>query len=138
MSIKSEKALENMVIQKVTTGRISKKKAMLDAWYSLTTATKSPLVLTNEKIAEVMSNKGIWVESILDYLAEDLKMKPQNRLGELKLAVELLGIGKEEGKAGKTAETALDLIRQVMDTNKKEVYVVEGEFEDKSEVTPNE
>lgn len=120
-----------MVIQKVTTGRVNKKRAMIEAWYSPVTATHSALVLTNEKIAEVMKNKGIGVESILDYLAEDLKMKPQNRLGELKLAVELLGIGKEEGKAGKTAETALDLIRQVMDTNKKEVIVVEGEFEEK-------
>ena len=76
-------------------------RAMIDAGYSKATA-KTPQKLTESKgFKELMKEYGLTEGLIARALVEDIEKKPQNRIGELKLGSEILGMKATEGTGDK-------------------------------------
>ncbi len=78
--------------------RLTKQKVALEAGY-LTTA---PMKTDGVKVA--LSRYGLTEELITAALVDDIKLKPQDRLGELRLGAEILGMNKrgDDGLVNKT------------------------------------
>ena len=77
-------------------------RAMIDAKYSPATA-KTPQKLTESKgFQQLIKESGLTEELIATSLVEDIIAKPKNRIGELRLGSEILGMKKVEGTGDKT------------------------------------
>ncbi len=85
-TIKAKRAIKEMV---VNGGNVT--AAMRKAGYSENTAN-TPQKLTESKgFQELCHEMGLTDDLIITSLTEDIKKKPQNRLGELALAAKLRG-----------------------------------------------
>ena len=75
-----------------------KRRAALDAGYSVYTANRVGRdIETSEGVQLLLETYGLTDELIIDSLKEDIEKKPQNRLGELRLASDIRGLtGKRE------------------------------------------
>jgi hypothetical protein len=85
-------AADNIIAQKLSTGRVNKGKALKEAGYGKRVQANPKPILESKGFIQYMSEAGINEESIAAMLGEDLRAKPAERLGELKLATELLGL----------------------------------------------
>ena len=88
-TIRQRKAVERIVENR---GNVS--KSMREVGYSPITA-KNPSNLTNsDGYKELYKEYGLTEELITLALVEDIKAKPKQRLGELSLGADILGIKK--------------------------------------------
>ncbi len=77
-------------------------RAMLDVGYDPNTA-KTPQKLTESKgFKQLLAESGLTENLITKSLVEDIESKPKNRLGELRLGAEILGMKAEEPGGNKT------------------------------------
>ena len=77
-------------------------KAMIDAKYAIATAN-TPQKLTESKGFQVLlKESGLTNELVAKSLVRDIKKKPQNRLGELRLGADILGMTKPEFEKNNT------------------------------------
>lgn len=116
-----KRAVNNIVKQKLSKGRVNKKNALLDAGYSPATASVPKIVTETKGFKQAMAEAGLTQENIAAYLSADIVAKPTRRLGELKLASELLGL--LEQKVNVTVDEkdqTLELIRSLMDKEDEE------------------
>lgn len=94
-TVRQRKAVKNLV---ENGGIVS--RAMIDADYSPATA-KTPQKLTTSKgYKEVLSEYGLTEELITSALVSDIENKEKNRLGELRLGAEILGMNNKEDSGG--------------------------------------
>ena|SRR3990167_1750865 len=89
-------------------GKVSVSRAMRETVtlggkrYSPSTA-KNPKKLTGSKgFQEIYMKKGLTAGLITGALVEDIKKKPQNRLGEMRLGAEILKMNDREPEGNKT------------------------------------
>ena len=83
-------------------------RAMKEAGYPPTTYN-NPKVLTESKgFKELMKEYGLTEGLIAKSLVEDIEKKPQNRLGELRLGAEIIGLKATEG-AGETKNLTINI-----------------------------
>ena len=96
-TLKQKRAFDKVV---ENGGNVS--RAMMDADYSINTAN-TPQKLTESKgYKELLKESGLNEELVAKSLVEDIEKKPQNRIGELRLASDVLGMTKQEGDQSKT------------------------------------
>lgn len=90
---RQRKAIVRMVDSSLKNGgKPNVSKAMIEAGYSKATA-KTPSKLTDSKgYEELLDEYGLTKEMIVTALAEDIKLKPQNRKPELELASKIRGM----------------------------------------------
>ncbi len=105
ISEKQIAAVDTMVAQAIKNGgKVSVSKAMRESPkpYSKNTA-RTPQKLTNSKgFKEIYIKKGLTAGFITGALVEDIKKKPQNRLGEMRLGAEILKMTDKENGGDKT------------------------------------
>ena len=90
-TIKQEKALDNLV---GNGGNVT--RAMLDAHYSVATAN-TPQKLTESKgFKKLLKKHGLTESLVLRSLVSDIKEKPKQRVKELTLGADILGMRKPE------------------------------------------
>ena len=110
-------AADNIIAMKVT-GRVNKKKALRKAGYSEYVSKNPKLVTKSKGFLAYMDEKGLTDENLATYLAEDIKKKPANRLGELKLAFELKGLNDKNINVNmEKADATLGLMRDIIEDN---------------------
>lgn len=87
---------QRRAFDKLVENRGNVSRAMLDAGYDPVTA-KNPKNLTDSKaFREICEEYGLTDKLLLESLVEDIKQKPQKRLGELALASDILQRRKPE------------------------------------------
>ena len=103
-----EATLDTLEINSRKFGKVSVSRAMRETVttsgkrYSPSTA-KNPKVLTSSKgFKEVYTKKGLTAGLITGALVEDIKLKPQNRVPELRLGAEILKMTDKENGGNKT------------------------------------
>jgi hypothetical protein len=95
-TLKQRKALERLVENR---GNVS--RSMIEAGYSPATA-KNPKNLTESPgFRELLEEYGLTESLVAKALVEDIEKKPQNRVSELSLAADILGM-KKGGWGGTT------------------------------------
>ncbi len=96
-TLRQKKAFDKMV---ENGGNAS--KAMRESGYGTTSV--NPQKLTKSKgFKQLMDESGLTEELIATSLVKDIKKKPKNRVSELRLGAEILGMNKrEEGGNNKT------------------------------------
>ncbi len=63
-----------------------------------------------------MADAGLTEQNLATMLSEDLQAKPGERLGELKLAAQLMGLdGAKDGGANVQVNVALEKAREIID-----------------------
>lgn len=77
-------------------------KAMREVGYSENTAKTPSKLTTSQGFIQAMESAGLSIATLNMYLANDLKNKPKQRLGELTLAYKLHGKLKENTLENKT------------------------------------
>lgn len=112
-TMRQKRALDKIV---ENGGNVS--KAMRDVGYSAETAKSPAKLLDSKGFMQLMDEKGLTDDLIINALVEDIEAKPQNRTPELTLAVKMRGRMTERVEAdinhtGVTisAEQAEQLIR---------------------------
>lgn len=101
-TIKQKKALDNLV---GNGGNVT--QAMLAANYSPATANTPQKLTESVGFKKLLEERGLTETFLLDALVEDIEKKPQNRLGEMRLASEILNINKGEESKGNTMVVVL-------------------------------
>ncbi len=90
-SEKQKKAVNNIIENR---GNVS--KSMRDAGYTDATA-KNPSNLTDSKgFEQLCVDAGLTDQFLIECLEEDIRLKPQNRKGELELGVKMRGLVTEK------------------------------------------
>lgn len=113
-------AADNMIEQKITTGKVNRGKALLDAGYSKATSLCPTTVTETKGFKEYMAKHGITEDNLAGMLAADLEAKVGERLGEMKLAAELMGLtNKDLNLNVKQVDEGLALMRNILDGNKE-------------------
>lgn len=114
-------AADNIIAQKLVSNKINKGKALLEAGYSPAVASNPQLVTESQGFKRYMANHGITEDNLAQMLGEDLVNKPGERLGELKLAAELMGLtNKDLNLNVKQVDEGLLLMKQIIEDKKNE------------------
>lgn len=101
--------------------RKNKKELLVSMGYATTTAESIPnKILESKGVKEALKEYGLTEKLVTTSLVSDIQEKPKNRLGELRLASEILGMNEGE-KGG----------------NKTLVLIVSGESAQRYNVQPN-
>ena len=118
---KQKEAADIIIAQKLVK-KVNKGKALREAGYS-DKVSKSPKLVTESKgFLAYMDNAGLTDESLANYLAEDIKSKPANRLGEIKLAMEVKGLNDKNINVNMAqADATLDLMKGIIDGEEEEI-----------------
>lgn len=119
-TIKQKKYLDIRLEQKAQ-GYSDKKEAAKKAGFapSVTTSVKANVEET-KGFQQLLKDKGLDDATLLDYLSEDLKNKPRERLGELKLAFETTGLKENKLKIVGEADEGIALLKRLIDGEKDE------------------
>lgn len=96
------KPIHYRAVQKLAENGGHLKDALLQAGYSESVAESPTKVTTTKGFIEAMNSAGLSVDTLNTYLAQDLKAKPRQRLGELTLAYKLHGKLKENTQDNRT------------------------------------
>jgi len=75
-------------------------QALREANYAPSVIRKPKVVTEKEGFKEALREYGLTEELITAALVEDIEAKPQNRLGEMRLGAEILGMNGKEGEQG--------------------------------------
>lgn len=89
--VKPSKRAKKAFVNLIKSGGKNKKKALLDAGYSLGSANTPGKVLNSQSFQALLAEQGLSDEALNAYLADDIENKPQNRFKELELAYKLRG-----------------------------------------------
>ena len=82
--------------------RKNKKELLVSVGYATKTAEKQPSrELESKGVKDAIRAMGLTEELITDALVNDIKEKAKNRLGEMRLGAEILGMNDNENKGGK-------------------------------------
>jgi len=109
-------AADDMILQKLTTGKVNKGEALKKAGYSLTVQHNPKLVTESKGFKEYMASHGITEDNLAGMLAADLNAKVGERLGEMKLAAELMGLtNKDLNLNVKQVDEGLLLMKQIIE-----------------------
>ena len=108
-----KRAVNNIVQQKMT-GKINKGKALKDAGYS-DSISKVPSLVTKSKGFLQLMNEALPDENLVSCLAEDIKSKPGERLGEMKLAFGLKGHTSDRVEMDVKSDREIDLLKRLID-----------------------
>ena len=110
-----ERYLEERLKQKAQ-GRTNKKEAALKAGYasSMTTSVKTGIEAT-KGFQQLLKDHKLEDATLLNYLSEDLRNKPGERLGELKLAAEITGLKENKLKIVSGADEGVALLKRIID-----------------------
>lgn len=112
---KQKRYLDERLKQKVQ-GRTNKKEAAIKAGYSESAATSVKISIEGKKGFQMLLNeRGLDDATLLTYLSEDLKNKPRERLGELKLASEITGLKENKLKIVSGADEGVALLKRLID-----------------------
>ena len=112
---KQKKYLDIRLEQKAQ-GKSDKKAAAVKAGYSDSVSTSAKANIEGTKGFQLLlKEKGLDDATLLDYLSEDLKAKPRERLGELKLAAEITGLKENKLKIITGADEAVGLLKRLID-----------------------
>jgi len=112
---KQKKYLDIRLEQKAQ-GKSDKKAAAVKAGYSDSVSTSAKANIEGTKGFQLLlKEKGLDDATLLDYLSEDLKAKPRERLGELKLAAEITGLKENKLKIVGGADEAVALLKRLID-----------------------
>ena len=112
---KQKKYLDVRLEQKAQ-GKSDKKAAAVKAGYSDSVSTSAKANIEGTKGFQLLlKEKGLDDATLLDYLSEDLKAKPRERLGELKLAAEITGLKENKLKIVGGADEAVALLKRLID-----------------------
>jgi hypothetical protein len=119
-----KKAADEIIRQKVEKGRVNQGEALARAGYS-ESMQKTPSAVTESRgFLAYMEQAGITEQNLAVMLAEDLNAKPGERLGEMKLAAQLMGLdGAKDGSTNVQVNVALEKMRNI----------IEGEVDDEDE-----
>lgn len=108
-------AADNMIEQKLTTGKVRRGDALRAAGYSEATALCPTLVTESKGFKEYMAKHGITEDNLAGMLAADLNAKVGERLGEMKLAAELMGLtNKDLNLNVKQVDEGLALMKDII------------------------
>jgi hypothetical protein len=78
--------------------RKNKKELLVSVGYDEITAEKAPKrTLEAKGVKDALREFGLTEELITTALVHDIEEKPKNRLGEMRLAAEILGMNESEG-----------------------------------------
>lgn len=122
MTQNQERAVDNVIKQRATGNKVNLGNALKDAGYA-PSVTKNPKVVTESLgFKEAMAKYGLTEEKWASYLAADLEAKPKERLGELKLAAEVMNLTKQN-------------INLSVQRSDESMSLIEGILDDKSEST---
>lgn len=125
-----KKAADNMISQEMTKGRVNKGKALKEAGYAEYVQKNPKLVTESKGFLKYMEEAGITKASIAEMLADDLREKPRERLGELKLASELMMIKENNLNVNfNQSDKGLESLASIVTSMRDE----EGEDEETSE-----
>jgi len=109
-------AADNIIAQKLIGNKINKGKALLDAGYSEAIAHNPQAVTESQGFKRYMANHGITEDNLALMLSEDLSNKPGERLGEMKLAAELMGLtNKDLNLNVKQVDEGLALMKSIIE-----------------------
>ena len=122
--VQHKTAADDMINQAITTGKVNKGKALKKAGYSPSVQSNPKLVTESKGFKLYMEECGITEINLAKMLATDLEMKPGERLGEMKLALEMMGV-KEN-----TLNVNLKQGDQDMDTMKALINSMKPDEED--------
>jgi len=103
-------------IKQAKEGRSNKKEAALNAGYSKACANSVKKSIESTRSYEQIMHEKLSDETLIDYLAEDLKKKPQERLGELKLAFDIKGLRDRDINI-KTDNETINLLKSIIDSD---------------------
>ena len=90
-----QKEAADIIIAQKAAKKVNKGKALKEAGYSESVQKNPKLVTKSKGFLAYMDNAGLTEENLANYLAEDIKNKPKERLGEIRLAMEVRGLKKE-------------------------------------------
>ncbi len=116
---KQKRAANNIMAQKLV-NKENRGKALRNAGYS-NSVSKTPQLVTKSKgFLAYMNNSGLTDENLAIYLAADIEKKPGNRLGELKLAMEVKGLNDKNINVNmERADETLALMKEIIDGEEK-------------------
>lgn len=122
---KQKEAADIIIAQKIKK-KVNKGAALKEAGYSDSVQKNPKLVTESKGFLAYMNDSGLTDESLATMLAEDLKKKPANRLGELKLAMEVKGLNDKNinvnmERADETLLLMKNIIEGDIDGEKEEV-----------------
>ena len=72
-------------------------QAMKDVGYSPATAKNPQKVTESDGFKELLAEAGLTPGLIVNSLVDDIKAKPEKRVGELRLGADIIGLTKREG-----------------------------------------
>lgn len=106
-TIRQRKAVDKIVENR---GNIS--KAMIEAGYDETTA-KNPKNLTESKgFKQLLEEAGLTPSLIINSLTEDIRAKPKQRVGELRLGADIIGLIKRGNNPGVAIQVNVNQFRE--------------------------
>ena len=113
---KQKRAADNIIKQKIVDGNVNKGKALRDAGYSESVSKAPQLVTESVGFLAYMEKNDITENNLAAMLSQDLKNKPGERLGELKLAAQLMGLdGAKDSGNNVQINFALNKIQEIID-----------------------
>lgn len=113
---KQKRAADEIIRMKATGENINKGEALKKAGYS-ETMQKTPTAVTKSAgFLAYMEDAGITEQNLAVMLSEDLRAKPGERLGELKLAASLMGLdgAKDQGNITQV-NVIMEKMRDIID-----------------------
>ena len=88
---------DNMIQQKVSTGRVNVGRAIKEAGGSESTSKRPSTITESKGFVKYMEENGVTEESLAKYLSSDIQeLAAGERLGYLKFAAELLGLTSKD------------------------------------------
>lgn len=124
------KTADNIIQNVLVTNRPNKKKAILDAGGSPSTARCPKLITESQGFKSYMEKVGLTDDNLALFLAEDIRAKAGNRLGELKLAIGLKGYNTDTVNLDVTNKRETELLREILDKS----GMIEGEIVEEADV----
>jgi len=114
-----QKLAADKIIQKQMenpTKRVNKGEVLRDVGYSESVSKRPTTVTESAGFLTYMSDSGITERNLAGMLAEDLQAKVGERLGEMKLAAQLMGIdGAADNSTNVQVNVMFDKMRAMID-----------------------
>jgi len=105
---------QKMAAKKITENHGNVSKTMREVGYSENSAKKPSNLTESKGFKEEMAKYGLTDELIVSSLVEDIKIKKQDRKGELELGSKILRLTKD-------GETTNNIILSTLDEEKREI-----------------
>lgn len=112
---KQKRAADEIIRMKASGENVNKGEALRKANYKKSVQNNPSLVTRSAGFLAYMEDAGITEQNLAVMLAEDLNAKPGERLGELKLAAELMDLKKSDTSANVQVNVMMDKMRSIID-----------------------